>query len=142
MDKRQECGYGWGGTFYESDLNLLLSFSSRVWYTEPYGCSGVRNVYDGEALCTGVGGNASQLMGVDEKISVSDMEQLLDCKFRHFNPNQDDTIEAGDSIATVSYTHLFLCSDGQVKLLDFGASRYATVQHSKSPVSYTHLDTA
>ena len=99
MSEDTECGYGWSGTFYESDLNLLLSFSSRVWYTEPYGCSGVRNVYDGEAVCTGVGGNASQLMGVDEKISVSDMEQLLDCKFRHFNPNQDDTIEAGDSIA-------------------------------------------
>lgn len=28
--------------------------------------------------------------------------------------------------------NIFLCSDGKVKLIDFGASRYATVQHSKS----------
>ena len=28
--------------------------------------------------------------------------------------------------------NIFLCSDGSIKLIDFGASRYATVQHSKS----------
>lgn len=28
--------------------------------------------------------------------------------------------------------NIYLCTDGRIKLLDFGASRYATVQHSKS----------
>lgn len=32
----------------------------------------------------------------------------------------------------ISPDNIFLCEDGRVKLLDFGAARYATVQHSKS----------
>lgn len=32
----------------------------------------------------------------------------------------------------ISPDNIFLCSNGSVKLLDFGAARYATVQHSKS----------
>ena len=42
-------------------------------------------------------------------------------------------VHKGDIIhRDIAPDNIFLCSDGQVKLLDFGASRYATVQHSKS----------
>lgn len=58
----------------------------------------------------------------------------------------DEALEITESILTtleqvhkgeiihrdIAPDNVFLCSDGRIKLLDFGASRYATVQHSKS----------
>lgn len=42
-------------------------------------------------------------------------------------------VHKGDIIhRDIAPDNVFLCSDGRIKLLDFGAARYATVQHSKS----------
>lgn len=44
-----------------------------------------------------------------------------------------DKVHKGDIIhRDIAPDNIFLCHDGRIKLLDFGASRYATVQHSKS----------
>lgn len=44
-----------------------------------------------------------------------------------------DKVHEGDIIhRDIAPDNIFLCSSGDVKLLDFGASRYATIQHSKS----------
>ena len=44
-----------------------------------------------------------------------------------------EEVHKGDIIhRDIAPDNIFLCTDGRVKLLDFGASRYATVQHSKS----------
>ena len=44
-----------------------------------------------------------------------------------------EKVHAGHIIhRDISPDNIFLCEDGRVKLLDFGAARYATVQHSKS----------
>lgn len=74
------------------------------------------------------GESLKQLLEKKGKLSLEETEQILLPVIRALKPVHDEGIVHRD----IAPDNIFITKDGKVKLLDFGAARYAAAMHSRS----------